>query len=161
MSIESIRKLVQKYIFNTIMMFVFAGTLYGGYALYMEITSNPTYEDRVVASGIINDKYDSSYSCGSKGRYTCFTRYLVVNGKQVVVSDDLYLKKRKGEYITLTMNTLVDRGYVMNGWGLLSALIFAVVSVVSIVMFFMWVFDDEAAERRRLSGKSFWESFND
>lgn len=157
---ESIRKLIQYFIGSIVAVVITCGTIYGGYTLYMDITHNAVYEDRVIASGIINDKYDTSYSCGSKGRYTCYARYFVVNGKAVVVSDDLYLKKRKGEYITLTMNKLVDRGYVANGWGVISMIIFACVSVVSAVMFLMWVFDDEAAKRRERK-KGFLESFND
>jgi len=157
---ESIRKLIQYFIGSIVGVALACGTLYGGYTLYKEITYKAVYEDRVVASGIIQDKYDTSYSCGSKGRYTCYARYFVVNGKAVVVSDDLYLKKRKGEHITLTMNTLVDSGYSMSGWGIISMIIFVCVSVVSAVMFLMWVFDDEAAKRRERE-VGFLESFND
>lgn len=118
----------------------------GAYNFYMDMTSDPVYENQIIASGVISDKYDEAYSCGSKGRYTCFNRYLVVNGKAVIVSDNLYTEKRLGEHISLSQSTLVDVGYVVKPLGGVCIVIFWVLSLCGVVMFFIWVFSEEKKE---------------
>lgn len=58
----------------------------------------------ITAAGVVSDRFDSSYSCGSKGRNTCYARYLTINGQDYQVTDDVYKTTQVGHNVTLTRN---------------------------------------------------------
>ena len=55
----------------------------------------------VVANGKIQGKFESDYSCGSKGKYTCYSRFLIINNVEHKVNLDTFTKKRIGENVVL------------------------------------------------------------
>lgn len=146
MFLEKFRSGMQFIIVVTVVLVLSIAYIFGAYNFYMDMKSDPVYENQIIASGVISDKYDESYSCGSKGRYTCFNRYLVVNGKAVPVSDNLYTEKRLGEHISLSQSTLVDVGYVVKPIGGVCIVVFWVMSLAAVIMFLMWVFSEEKKE---------------
>lgn len=70
----------------------------------------PAYETKVIASGVIESKFESDYACGSKSRYTCYARYLEVNGVRHLVQDNVFTSNAVGDHVTLTqeVNTNYD-----------------------------------------------------
>lgn len=61
----------------------------------------PTYETQVIASGVIESKFESDYACGSKNRYTCYARYLEVDGERHLVQDNVFTSNAVGDRVTL------------------------------------------------------------
>lgn len=78
----------------------------GGYA---------KYETRIIASGIISGKYETDYACGSKGRYTCYARYLTIDGVNQEVDLGTFTSAYNGQHITLTREVRVND----SGWNVL------------------------------------------
>lgn len=82
------------------------GTLLALLILVCEYTywssSAGQYETKFVAAGKVESRFETDYSCGSKGRYTCYSRYFTINGVQHEVSDETFKKFDVGSNVTLT-----------------------------------------------------------
>lgn len=90
----------------------------GGYA---------KFETRLVAAGVVTGKYESDYACGSKGRYTCYARYLTIDNKNVQVEFDTFTSSYIGQYVTLTREVKVND----SGWNVLCIIIHTILWVVT------------------------------
>lgn len=69
---------------------------------YIALTKDTEPYAEVVASGVITEKYQTDYSCGSKNRYTCSAYFFTINNTKIRVAEDVYLKNVIDNSITLT-----------------------------------------------------------
>lgn len=78
------------------------GIIQGGFD-YAERTKSPT-STYTVGQGLVTGKFESDYACGSKGRYTCYSRYLELNNNQKVeVNFDTFKSMQIGDNAFLTV----------------------------------------------------------
>lgn len=120
-----------------------------------QTTEYKASEPTVIASGVVTERFENDYSCGSKGRYTCYARYLEINGQRHQVNDDVFKNNSVGSSVTLIKNIDPDVTF----WQSVSKLIhfmFIIVSIAtSIVMFvhfIIWAcfYSDERSYKEHL-----------
>lgn len=66
-----------------------------------QTTEYKATEPTVIASGVVTERFENDYACGSKGRYTCYARYLEINGQRHQVNDDVFKNNSIGSSVTL------------------------------------------------------------
>lgn len=71
---------------------------------YVFWTTDNKAKDVIVADGMISAKFENDYACGTKGRYICYSRYLVIDGKRINVNLNTFTSNNIGEHITLSMS---------------------------------------------------------
>lgn len=94
-----------------------------------------------VANGVVTDKFDAAYSCGTKGRDTCYMRYLVINNTEHNVELKTYTTTNIGDSIVLTQTKVRDAsGWDMFWWiiGLIFLLFIGIFSIIYIVNVLNW-----------------------
>lgn len=94
-----------------------------------------------VANGVVTDKFDTAYSCGTKGRDTCYMRYLVVNNTEHNVDLKTYTTTNIGDSIVLTQTkTYNPSGWDVFWWiiGLIFLLLIGMFSVMYILNVLNW-----------------------
>lgn len=95
----------------------------------------------VVANGVITGKYESDYSCGSKGKYTCYSRYLTINGKNHPVNLETFTTKKIGDSVVLTIPQESQLSFTQKIIMVIGSLMWlALISIAAcvLIMFLWW-----------------------
>lgn len=75
---------------------------------YKYWTSDFSHKTVVTASGIISEKTESYYTCGTKGRDTCYSRYFKIDNEYHKVNLTTYNTNKVGDTVTLTKKEISD-----------------------------------------------------
>lgn len=111
----------------------------GTYLGYKELS--PTYKT-VTTKGVIQDKFESSYSCGKNS--ICYTRYFKIDNKGVAVELETYNTSRVGEYIVLERKErVVELSFLGVISGLITLFFYSASSIFIIGIFCMWLSEDD------------------
>ncbi len=54
-----------------------------------------------LVTGKVEDAHGKDYPCGSKGRYSCFAGYVVINGNKYEINEEAYKTTDVGDIVSL------------------------------------------------------------
>lgn len=112
-------------------------------------------EPTVIASGIITERFENDYSCGSKGRYTCYARYFEINGQRHQVNDEVFKNNSVGSSVTLIKYVDPDVTFWQQTSQFLNMIFFVIALALGIIMgihFTVWAcfYSDERSYKEQL-----------
>lgn len=94
---------------------------------YIAGTKNTEPYKEIIASGVITEKYQTPYDCGSKNRYTCSAYYLTIDRSAHRVKEDVYLRNTIGKYITLEQTVKPKSTFIQE---VATALVFVIIIIL-------------------------------
>lgn len=103
---------------------------------------NIKYETVVAGDGIVTNKFESDYACGTKGRYTCYSRYLILDDtNKVEVNLDTFKTLQQGDRAYLTYQRKVEQPFyieVMSFIGLVFLMMSGFILFCFLLVFIYW-----------------------
>lgn len=109
---------------------------------YKYWTSDFKPQTVVKADGVITEKHESYYSCGSKSRSTCYVRYFKIDGKMHNVTLKTFTTKEVGDHVILTVKEEPNETYMFLHFLLSSTLAVFIIVLLIIKLFIMAEFID-------------------
>lgn len=97
-------------------------------------------EPTVIASGVITERFENDYSCGSKGRYTCYARYFEINGQRHQVNDEVFKNNSVGSSVTLIKYVNPDVTFWQQTAQFINMIFFVIAMALGIMLTLYFIF---------------------